>query len=76
MSITAKKMLTNSIQDRLRNTLTVAQMEELNKILSDELTAYNIESTNIECPHGLDLLQAFLQSKSMEGRSEKNSRKI
>lgn len=70
MSIEAKKMFSNSMHEKLKTILTVSQMNDVLSTLSDELNMYNLEATEQNITRNYDLLEAYVSSKRVEGRSE------
>ena len=73
MSIEAKQVILKKLENELSNTLTVANMNEVLKILADELDYYTLEQIeNYEFDlNSNDMLEAFLSAKELEGRSPK-----
>ena len=73
MSIEAKQILLKNLEKELGHTLTVDNMNEVLKIIADELDTYNLESAenyNFDLTSN-DMLEAFLSAKELEGRSPK-----
>lgn len=73
MSIEAKQVMLKKLENELGRTLTVNNMNEVLKILADELEYYDIEQIeNYEFDlSSNDMLEAFLSAKELEGRSPK-----
>ena len=73
MSIEAKQVMLKNLEKELGHTLTVDNMNEVLKIIADELDSYSLEHTE-EYEFDLsstDMLEAFLSAKELEGRSPK-----
>lgn len=73
MSVEAKQAMLKNLEKELGHTLTVDSMNEVLKIIADELDAYSLEQTE-ETEVDLssnDMLEAFLSAKELEGRSPK-----
>ena len=70
MAIEAKNVLLTRMEQQLRDTLTAADLSAVMAKLSDQLGAFEIQQS--ESPEEQDdLLAAFLDAKSIEGRSPK-----
>lgn len=73
MSVEAKQIMLRNLEKELGHTLTVDSMNEVLKIVADELDAYSLEQTEgteVDLTSS-DMLEAFLSAKELEGRSEK-----
>lgn len=73
MSIAAKQILLKGIEEEIGKLLTVEQTASVIGILADQLGRYEVETVNTEDAAGEsgDFLEAFLDAKRIEGRSEK-----
>lgn len=69
MSLSAKKFLEDSFQEKLADLLTVNQSREVMDILQECLEKCEVDVLGTEDP-GFDLLKAFLEAKRVEGCSE------
>ncbi len=73
MSVEAKQAMLKKLENELSDTLTINNMNEVLKILADELEYYNLEQIE-DYEFDLssnDMLEAFLSAKELEGRSPK-----
>ena len=73
MSVETKQIMLKNLEKELGHTLTLDNMNEVLKIIADELDSYHLEQ-NEDCEFDLnsnDMLDAFLSAKELEGRSEK-----
>jgi len=71
MSIVANKMILDTLNEKLKDTLTVSNMEIVLSTVRDvianyEITAYEIEETGKDM-----MLEAFLDAMNVEGKSDK-----
>lgn len=73
MSVEAKQLLMHDLEKRLSNILTVNNTEEVMKLLSEQLSNYELEKNQSEEPdiESRELLEAYISAKRIEGRSEK-----
>lgn len=73
MSIAAKQNLVKELEKKLENTLTITQLAAVKESLVEALSKYDVESTrqDVADADSIDLLEAFLSAKVIEGRSEK-----
>ena len=73
MSIAAKQTLLKNVRNQLGSTLTVDQLEVVIGTITTQLDQFEVESVPLESVDidSNDLLQAFLDTKLIEGRSEK-----
>lgn len=73
MSIEAKQVMLKNLEQKFGHTLTVDDMNDVLKIIADELDAYSLEQAeNYEFDlSSKDMLDAFLSAKELEGRSPK-----
>ena len=71
MSVEAKTRFLGDVKGKLADKLTVTEMENLMKVLADEMSHYDI--TGIERDHfgRDDMLKAYIDALRVEGRSEK-----
>lgn len=70
MSIEAKAVLLRSIETRLSQVITAANLPTVLSAISDEMAGYDIEGQAIG-DHNDDLLDAFIAALRVQGRSEK-----
>ena len=73
MSIGAKQVMLKNLEQKFGHTLTVDDMNDVLKIIADELDAYSLEQAE-DYEFDLsskDMLDAFLSAKELEGRSPK-----
>lgn len=71
MSIASRQMFLEEIEAQLGTRLTVSNTRDAMKMITDTLTAYEIEYTGTPADSPDDYLQAFLDAKQIEGRSQK-----
>lgn len=71
MSIADKNLMVKSLESQLAETLTVVQLTQVLRAISEELTRYDLTLTQPDYYGATDLLQAFLDAKKVEGRSGK-----
>lgn len=71
MSMADKQMLLKSLEGELGNILTVAQMDQVLKAVNEQLNDYDVLKTSEDVCDSLDLIDAFLSAKKVEGRSSK-----
>ena len=72
MSILTKQAFVNDVEKKLGYSLTVYQVEEVVKVLNDELTTYDLNRAEASEDHEFkDVLELFLDSKRIEGCSTK-----
>ena len=72
MSIEAKAVLLNRVENQLNDKLTVNATNTAMVVFSDELDAFEVEHVSTDTPEiNDDLLKMFLQTKALEGRSKK-----
>ena len=71
MSIADKNLMVKSLESQLADVLTMVQMSRVLQAVGEELTKYELVRTADEDYGSTDLLQAFLDAKKVEGRSEK-----
>lgn len=71
MAIEAKTALLNELEHDLTDTLTVAQMNTVMSALSDILAEYNIDYNGRMNDGSDDLLDAYMNSLAVEGKSPK-----
>lgn len=71
MSIEAKATLLNDLKLKLSSVLTASDMAKTMGILSDELARYSLAMADLNNPVTDDLLEAYLNALSVEGRSAK-----
>lgn len=71
MAYEAKAAFMNDVERRLTTTLTAADMAAVMKIISDQLSGYNLESASADAPEKDDLLDVYLSAMAVEGRSAK-----
>jgi len=73
MSIIAKQTFIAELRERLRTKMTLAEIEELSREISEQLTYYKME--RVEEDDGRnefeEFLSLFINTKRIEGRSEK-----
>lgn len=73
MSVESKQMLLHDVERKLGNILTMNQAEEVMTIISEQLGCYDLErsESEVEDIEGKELLEAYISSKKIEGRSPK-----
>lgn len=73
MSVEAKQTMLKNLEKEFGHTLTADNMNEVLKIIADELDAYSLEQTeNTDFDlSSNDMLDSFLSAKELEGRSPK-----
>lgn len=73
MSIADKQVLIKDFEVKVGEILTVAQTTEVMRILVEQLNHYSVEAifSDSETNDSDDLVEAFFDAKSIEGRSEK-----
>lgn len=73
MSIEAKQLLLHDLEKKLGGVLTVTDTEEVMKLLSEQLSDYELEKNHSDEPdiESRELLEAYVSAKKIEGRSEK-----
>lgn len=72
MSIEAKQALIKEVERAMCDVLTVGEMSTVIKALTDKLSRYNVERADTEVGQEFnDMLNAFLDAKRIEGRSDK-----
>jgi len=73
MSVEAKQLLMHDFERKVGSVLTVDQAEEVMKILSEQLSLYDLERSvsNEFDIEGEELLEAYISAKEIEGRSQK-----
>lgn len=70
MSIEAKAVLLRSIETRLSQVITAANLPTVLSAISDEMAGYDIEG-RANGEHNDDLLDAFIAALNVQGRSDK-----
>ena len=73
MSVEAKQSILKKLEKDLGETLTASKLNDVLKIIADELDSYNLESigdTQLDITSN-DMLESFLTAKQLEGRSSK-----
>ena len=71
MSIADKQVLLKNIESELRNIFTHASVTEAMRIISSEISQFNVDLRNDSEDVLDDFLSAFIDAKRVEGRSEK-----
>lgn len=73
MSVESKQMLLHDVERKLGSILTMNQAEEVMTIISEQLGCYDLErsESEVEDIEGKELLEAYISSKKIEGRSPK-----
>lgn len=70
MSIEAKKNLLNTLEQKLSEVLTVADMTRTLGVLADTLNCFDVEQIQGSSNENDDLLTAFLSAMRIQGRSD------
>ena len=73
MSIEAKQLLLHDLEKKIGSILTVDNTEEVMKLLSEQLSNYELEKNQSEGEdiESRELLEAYISAKKIEGRSDK-----
>lgn len=72
MAMQDKKLMLNSIENQLKDILTVSNMNKVLQLVAEELDSYEVEQHATPKPaNDDDLFNAFYSAKRMEGRSHK-----
>lgn len=71
MSIEAKRTLINTLERRLSERLTAADMAKALETLSDVLAGFDVQQITNADPGKDDLLAAYISAMQIQGRSEK-----
>ena len=73
MSIASKQSFLRDIENSLGSIVTVDNLTEIMKIISEQMSLYDVEQTEdiISDAESSDLLDIYLDAKRIEGRSEK-----
>ena len=71
MSIEAKRTLMNTLELRLSEKLTAADMAKALETLSDVLAGFDVQKITAADPDKDDLLAAYISAMQIQGRSEK-----
>ena len=73
MSIASRQMFLEEIEAKLGAQLTVNNTRDAMRLIADTLGSYEIEHTGAPASTSDDFMQAFLDAKQIEGRSEKTT---
>lgn len=71
MGVEAKALFMKTLEDQLKIAITAADMENVLKIVADQLSAYDLEQLNEITPETDDLLDVYLSALDIQGRSPK-----
>lgn len=69
----AKQQFLDDMTSKMKDVLTVTEMEKMQSVMLSVLSCYNVEKTETDgaVEESQDLLEMFLDAKAVEGRSEK-----